>query len=203
MPARARGTSINRAPGPATRARLLRRLAPMAEPDRNLPPRARQVPLQRQVQPRDSTTRTGCGTSPKPRTVSIGSSPAPCPRRPSPRHGDARCPCTQCRARGPVIQRLSPGRRGDPPVQRRGQFQAQNGPPRPRATRTPRDRAAPRPPDARFHLDPRRAQRRDPRARRSRVGVFRRHHHARDARRTSASLQGGVWPVWLQGSSVT
>jgi hypothetical protein len=44
-------TSINRAPVPPRGARLLRRLPPVDQPDRNLPRRARQVPLQRQVQP--------------------------------------------------------------------------------------------------------------------------------------------------------
>jgi alkanesulfonate monooxygenase SsuD/methylene tetrahydromethanopterin reductase-like flavin-dependent oxidoreductase (luciferase family) len=43
----------------------------------------------------------------------------------------------------------------------------------------------------------------DPRARRSRVGIARRHHDTRDARAHQRPLQGGVWPVWLQGSSVT
>jgi hypothetical protein len=137
----------------------------MAQPDRHLPRRARQRPFARQIQPpRQHHAHRLRHVTQGPAPSASGHRPAPCPRRPSPRHG-ARCiPCTQCRARGPVIQRLSPVAVAIRPSSVAASFRLRTGRPATDARRQEPRMIAPRLilQNARFHRDPRRAQHREP-----------------------------------------
>ena len=117
----------------------------------------------------------------------------------------ARIRCTSARARGPVIQRLSPVPVAIRPSSEAASFSVSIGRPVVSRLRKPRLSATASVGEAAdLDRDPGRAQRLDARGRSTRGSGS---SIATTTRATpaaiSASVQGGVAPVWAQGSSVT